>query len=235
MLLLPFIILGGSIGFASSLGLYYIIPLYPFVAIGAASLVWDAVPFVTRTIQGALASLLSSWGLRKARAGWWTSRLMAIAGSLSLFLIVVSPFLMSTLFTLAGVRRSMETGFDPVLVDANNGSQVIGYINRNTHPGDLVVASPALTWAILANAVGFQQSLASRGIATKHLPANIPAERFAFNPDYQGTRYVVIDRIWRNWAALNMPEVADMMDVVDSWPLEFSAGEIQVHHNPKIQ
>ena len=235
MFLLPLIFLGRSTGFASGLEVYYLIALFPLVAIGAAVLVWNAIPYVLRTVQGALESLLRSWGWKETRGRWWVSRLAAFVGSLSLFLIVISPLLLSTMLTVSDIRGSMVTRIDPVLVNASDGRLVIDYINHNVQPEDLVVASPAVAWAILAHSADFQQSLAAQGIATRHFPADIPADRFAFNPDYQRARYVVIDRIWRNWAALNMPEVAQMMAEVERWPMEFSAGEIQVYRNPKLQ
>ncbi len=211
MFLLPLIFLSRSTSFASGLETYYLIALFPFVAIGAAVLVWNAVPIVVHTIQGAVEALFRSWGWKEHQGRWWVSRATALVVSLALFLIVISPMLISTALIFSDLRGSLVTRIDPVLVNSDDGRAVIDQLNHIVMPGDLVVASPAIAWGIHANAADFQQSLAAHGIATRHFPGDIPAERFAFDPDYHLARYVVIDRIWRNWAALNMPEVADMI------------------------
>ncbi|RLD11534.1 MAG: hypothetical protein DRI56_00965 [Chloroflexota bacterium] len=75
-------------------------------------------------------------------------------------------------------------------------------------------------------------AIAAEGKATKHFPADIPLERFAFDPRYTQARYVVIDPVWRNWAAANMPEVEAMIADVKKWTLVFQSGEIDVYENP---
>jgi len=65
-----------------------------------------------------------------------------------------------------------------------------------------------------------------------HFPANIPRERFIIDPSLEHARYVVIDRIWRNWAALALPDVAKMITQVEGWPLVMKDGEFEVYRNP---
>jgi hypothetical protein len=236
LLFIPLVMLARTTGLASALGIYYMSPLLPLVAIGVASLVWKGTGFVARMSQRDFTDLLYAWGWsdKPFWRTWVQRRWVAIGASLFILLIIISPFMMGVFWTMRSIQGAYETPIDPVLVDVQEARQALDFINAHIQPDDLVIASPALAWGINANAADFQQSLASQGIATQHFPADIPADRFAFDPDYRRARYVVIDRIWRNWAALNMPEVADIMAVVEGWPLEFSAGEIQVYRNPNI-
>jgi hypothetical protein len=43
---------------------------------------------------------------------------------------------------------------------------------------------------------------------------------------------VVVDNLWRNWAAVNIPAAAEMLRQVQAWPLVLKAGEIEVYRNP---
>ena len=107
--------------------------------------------------------------------------------------------------------------------------------NTATRPDDLVIASPALAWALDARVADFQQALIAEGVDTIHLPGNLPSDRFAYDTRYSQARFVVIDRIWRNWAAQNMVEVAEMMSEVETWELAFKAGELEVYENLRIK
>jgi len=235
LLFLPLISLGRTTGYGAGLGTYYIIALLPFFAIGMGGLIWLAIPLVLNTLKSGLEKLLYDWGVMDIGGGWLQHRAIALISSLGVFLIVISPFLLTTAMYFMNAEKSYSSSADPILINSHDARLILDFINQQIQPDDLVIASPALAWGINANAADFQQSLASQGIATKHFPADIPADRFAFNPDYQRARYVVIDKIWRNWAALNMPEVAEMMAEVERWPMEYSAGEIQVYRNPKLQ
>jgi hypothetical protein len=43
---------------------------------------------------------------------------------------------------------------------------------------------------------------------------------------------VVVDNLWRNWAVVHMPAVAEMVRAVEAWPLGFKAGLLEVYANP---
>ena len=232
MFLFPLISLGRTTGFATGLEDYYLIALFPMIAIGVALLVWVGFPYVLRTFQDGLRTLFSRWGWRPD--GWLSARLVALAGSLGLFLLVISPFFISPALTLRDVTQGFSPRIDPVLVSPGDAGKTSEFINQHVRKDDLVIASPAVAWAFAANAADFQQSLAAVGIATRHFPADIPADRFVFNPSLSLAKYVVVDRIWRNWGAANMPEVAAMLDEVADWPQVFSAGEFTVYQKSVI-
>lgn len=232
MFFLPLVSLGRSTGFAISWE-YYLIPIFPFIAIGTASLVWVAAPFVLQTCRAGLQSIWHAWGWSALDAGWLQTRAVALLGSLGLFFIIISPFIISLMFSLQGVQRGLNTRIDPVLVDVENARQAVSYVNKRVESEHLVIASPAIAWLLDSRAADFQHSLAADGVDTIHLPGDIPANRFEFDPRYTEASYIVIDRIWHNWALSNIPEVADMLAVVQNWPLEYRIGEFEVYHNPE--
>jgi hypothetical protein len=67
-----------------------------------------------------------------------------------------------------------------------------------------------------------------------HFPADVPADRFAFDPRYRSARFVVVDNLWRNWGAVHIPGVLRMLREVETWPLAFEAGAVQVYRNPAM-
>ena len=75
-------------------------------------------------------------------------------------------------------------------------------------------------------------SVAATGRETVLLPGDIPGERFAFDPRYTEARFVVVDNLWRNWAVWDVAGVPDMLRQVETWPLVFKSGEIEVYANP---
>ncbi len=232
MVFLPLVSLGRTTWYGAGLGTYYITALLPLFAIGMGSLLWLGGLRMLHIFESGLSTLMSRWGWHEDHRGWLRNRVVALISSLGLFLIVVSPLLLSTAVYFVDIGGRRSTPVDAVLVEAHDARQVLEYLNTRLQPDDLVIASPAIAWGVEARTADFQQTLAAQGIATQHFPADIPANRFAYDPRYQSARYVVVDRIWRNWAALNMPEVAAMLAEAETWPLEFSAGEVQVYRNP---
>ncbi len=213
--LLPIVILGRTTALFS-LSYYYMIPLLPFVAMGMASLIRYGVPFVVnaaRTVVG-----------RGARGEKVAAVLVAVA--------MVMPFAASTVQVIDHVNGQFTTDIDSFLISPIDARQAADYINHQTLSNDVVVASPAIAWLIDANAADFQMSIAFNGQATPHLPADLPRDRFAFDPDYHRARFVVVDNLWRNWAVPNVSGVAEMLKQVATWPLMFKSGEIAVYENP---
>jgi hypothetical protein len=72
-------------------------------------------------------------------------------------------------------------------------------------------------------------AVAADGQATPHLPANISPERFAFDPRFTTARYLIVDDLWRNWAAVHVPEVDALLAALDNQPPEFESGRVRVY------
>ncbi len=207
--LIPIVVLGRTTALFS-LSYYYLIPLLPFVALGVASLIRYGTPWVTSCFPRRYAALI-------------------VVG---MVLLISWPFVASSLALFDQVRAGFKTSIDPFLVNSTDAERVVNYLNVRTGATDLVIASPALAWALDAQVADMQMPIAYSGQATPHLPADVPADRWAFKPDDHRARYVVVDNLWRNWAAPNVPGVVEMLTEVEKWPLVFKAGEIEVYQNP---
>ncbi len=210
--LLPLIQLGRTAALYS-LSFYYLIPFLPFVALGVAALAHHGAEFGV----GALAPVLRV----EARTPNWR---MLIIGAL-----VAAPFVASVKDTLDQVEQGFVTAIDPFLIDPADARAAARFINHSVAEEEVVIASPAMAWLIHARAADFQMAVAADGHAAVHLPASLPVDRFAFDPRLSRARFVVVDNLWRNWAAVHVPAVAEMIHEVETWPLVFQAGEIEVY------
>jgi hypothetical protein len=228
MFLFPLVALGRTVALFS-LSTYYTIPLLPFVALGMASLVWYGVPHVFRLIRDSLSSVLTRWLPRHPLRLEW---LNIIAG-LSLP-IILFPLWAGLQGTLSAVREGFITPIDPFLINANDAQKTADFVNAHTNTNDVVLASPAVAWLLEAQAADFQMAIAVTGQATPHLPGNIPANRFAFDPRFDRARYVVVDNLWCHWGVIHIPGLSQMVDDLDSWEPVFMAGEIVVYQNPAL-
>ena len=215
LLLVPIGLLGRTVAL-HSLSAYYLIPLLPLIALGAASFIDHAVSFAANMIQREFTDSCR-----------WT-RLLAHGLAA---LLIVTPLVTQTLDMVNKVNTDYPTAIDPFLLNPESARQVAEFVNNHTRSGNTVIASPGMGWLFDADTADFQMTAAYSGDETSHLPANIPADRFAFNPQYQQARFAVVDNLWRNWGAVHIPAVAAMLAEVESWLLVFEAGAIQVYEN----
>jgi 4-amino-4-deoxy-L-arabinose transferase-like glycosyltransferase len=236
-LALPLLLIARSVVGLPLRAYHYLIPFLPLAAIGTAGLLLRGTSVVAETFHTGMARLLAAWKLigNGPGATWIEARLQHLSGALAVFLFVLSPFLVSALVTIGEIQTELRTPVHELLVDQDQAYEVAEYLNARTAEEDLVIASPAVAWLLEAQVADFQQALAFQGLATAHFPARIPAERFAYPTSPDRARFVVIDPIWRNWASLVMPDVAELMSEVETWPLEFVAGEVMVYANPGLR
>jgi hypothetical protein len=229
----PLIILGRSVGLAG-FGIYYLIPLFPFVALGMASLLIHGAPLVLNMTRDGLEDLFQSWRFQPVRNSgkWLQKRIFGFVGGVSIFLVLTAPFLTSTLLITYQVRDGFRNSIESVSIDPGDAREVIALVNKVSGPDDLIIASPAIAWAFQAHTTDFQLALAAEGNKTEHFPADIPRDRFAFDARFDTASFVVIDRIWRNWAILAMPELSDKIRQVESWPIIMKRGEFEIYRNP---
>jgi hypothetical protein len=223
MFLFPLAALGRSVALFS-LSAYYTIPLLPFVALGMASLVWNGVPRLLRIARESLTAVLSRWLPNRS----YPAGALTIIAGLSLLLIMF-PLWTGLMGTLKSVQGGFATPIDPFLVNTGDARKVADFVNAHTTPDDIVIASPTIAWLIDAQAADFQMAIAATGQATPHLPANIPADRFAFDPHFDRARYVVVDNLWRNWGIIHVPGLSKALDDLATHEPVFTAGEIAVY------
>ena len=230
---IPLILEGRTVALTGT-AYYYIIPLFPIAALGVGALVCYSVPFILKVIRDSLDSIFNQWRwssdwpfMRHLREG-----LSVFGASLAVFLLVIGPLLCIAWTSIGQVNKSFQTPIDWALVDPVGARLVADYLNKMTSQNDLIVTSPAIAWLFNAHVADFQMAIAIKGQQTIHFPTNIPLDRFAYDPDFQMARFVVVDRIWRNWASPMMPGVQAMLTVVESWPLEMKHDEYTVYRNP---
>ncbi len=192
-----------------SLSYYYLIPLLPFVALGVASL-----------IRYVAAWILERFGRMPRLATTTFGVLIAVILALSTFRLVDQ------------IRHGFQTDIDEFLLDPIGVRDASAFVNRQAASNDLVIASPAFAWMLRADAADMQMPIAYRGRATPHLPGNLPADRWAFDPGVDHARFVVVDNLWRNWAVPNVPGAADILQEIKAWPIVFRSGEIVIYQNP---
>jgi hypothetical protein len=207
---IPIVLLGRTTALFS-LSFYYLIPLLPFVVLGAAALIRYGV----------------SW--TAGRLGQRTSRPAAAA----LSMLVAAAMLFSAIRLVEQVRNGFNTDIDGFLLDPLAARAASAFVNQRAASDDLVIASPTLAWMLQAKAADMQMPIAYRGQATPHLPANVSRERWAFDPSVKRARYVIVDNLWRNWAVPNVPGVIDMLQEIEVWPIVFRSGEVVVYQNPE--
>ena len=236
LIFIPLFALGRT-AFLPELGYYYLIPLFPLLAVGIAGFVINGLPEVFIVLsygsEKYLTRLINSF--RKVDLRRLVKPGVFIFTSLLLFVIILSPIVITGLLDFDQVITGIESDFDSVLVDPVDAEEAVNYVNARVTTNDLVIASPALAWAMDANAADFQMALAYMGEETMHLPGDIPQDRFSYAVDFSEATYIVIDPIWRNWAVLNMDGVQRMVDEVNKWPLVLEVGEIEVFKNPGNQ
>ena len=214
----PFCLLGRTTALYS-LSFYYLIPLLPFIPLGIAALAWRAARWLMA---------------RLARLGQGAQRVSAVV-----FVLAVGGGVAGLWDqTYAQVWSGFVTPIDDFLLDPGQARAAAAYVNAHVRATDLVIASPGLAWLICGRGAAApchvadsEMAVAATGQATPHLPANLPPDRWAFDPRFAQARFVVVDNLWRNWAAVHMPQVEVLLQAAAGhWREAFVAGDITVYY-----
>lgn len=203
ILLIPLVFVGRTVPLYS-LSAYYVLPFLPLIAIGVGSFL---------------------------RTTWHYAIKQEALIRFATLILVCSPITMSSYQMIVQVRSHMITLIDDFLIDADDAYAVADFINTHSDESDLVVASAPIGCLLDTDVAEFQMSAVSGGLDAVHIPGNLPENRFAFSTDYRDARYIVIDDLWRRWGAVHIPQLAEMMEIVQGWELIFEAGSIQVYEN----
>lgn len=214
-LMLPIISIGRSVALFQ-LSAYYMIPFLPLFALGIGSLLCSGLSSILQKVSKIFPL---SWKI--------------VLDTLPSFLIGLVLIFNAFLFDWHGIRDGFVTEVDPFLIPAGDGRAIAEYINAHAQPDDIIIATPAVGWQFHAHVMDFQMSVAATDhIATPHLPADLPANRLAFDPNYVTADYAVIDNLWRNWGIYHIPGLDGIMSNIQAhWTLVFEAGEIAVYQN----
>jgi hypothetical protein len=241
-----------------SLSAYYLIPLMPLAALGTATLLQAGIHMAYRILSQWPKEIHDQ--MRYQNTIWAPLRVVdhgnvsahgldqflplptvprkigAVATTITLSLLFAAlPLFRSVTETIASVRTGYTTDIDAFLVNAQEARQVADFINSRVATEDIVIASPSVAWQFRAQTADFQMAIAiTDRVETPHLPADIPAERLAFNPDYRLARYVVVDNLWRNWGLIHIPGLSIMTaDIESTWETVFTLGQFSVYRNPR--
>ncbi len=216
---------GAIFGLAS----YFLIPLFPFVAIGMACFLARGLPYLVGMLEQDIKETLADHNLSFA----WRRRLTFALTAAILFFLVFSPFV-SMVYEGLFLDYSLFTArLGTTLADPQTARLATSFVNARTVPGDVVLCSPTIAWLLHAQAADFQMAIAATGQATQHFPAGIPPSRFRFDPRLENATYVILDPFWRGWASAQMPEVAQIVrEVEEGWVLERRFGKFEVYRYP---
>ena len=213
-LLLPLTIIGRTVALHGLSG-YYLIPVQPLIAWGLAQLLHQGWPRLRHTASEALGD-------------WQTAVSLTV-----LLAFLIAPFVITVQSLSQQVQTHFMLSIDPFLTDPAAAQQTAAFLRPQLNPDDIVIASPVVAWLLPAQTADFQLIVAANGQATPHLPADIPTDRYAFEPHYQHARFVIIDNLWRNWGLPNVPTLAAItQDIESNWPLIYQAGSMAVYANP---
>jgi 4-amino-4-deoxy-L-arabinose transferase-like glycosyltransferase len=131
---------------------------------------------------------------------------------------------------------ALVTGFairiDWALVhDRAHAREAAALVQARRAPGEVVIASPHVTWLYEHPVADFFQSIARGGEAVAFYPAAMPPSRFRFDPSPQHARFAVIDAYWELWASESRA-VAHLVAECERWPLLWQGGEYRVYRRP---
>ena len=224
--LVPLLILlrSVSIGYQS---FYYLLPYYPLIFLGLGVLfargIECVVSFTGKIFDISFLNRLTDFG---------KSYLKAFL-SVCLLLVFVFPLFGGIFMLVQQVTTHFSTEFDSLLIPLDEFHAVTEYVNRHVSSNDLVLASPAVAWAIHANSTDYQISIAVNQAGTIHFPLGIPRERLRFDTDYHKARYWIVDTIVLSWGQYVIPETQRMLkEVQANWIPVYQTSTITVYENP---
>lgn len=208
-----------------NLSAYYLIPLLPLIALGAAALIRYGVAQGAATIRTALGA----WGIPAL-----IRETVAVGGAVVVIALLVGvPLSASVMPQFTAVTSGFPTAIDAFLVNTRDARAAADYINTHTEPHDIVIVSPVVGWLFDTNVADFQMTAAATGRATPHLPAGIPASRWAFPMAYTEARFIVVDNLWYNWGVVHVPGLDAILRDVETWQRVFEAGDLRVYASPR--
>ena len=226
-LILPFLIITRTIG-VGRLGWYYLIPLFPFYAIGLGQLIFLSLKALLHFSIDALDEISNRLPFHLSQIGL---RLLHPASNLFFItLFIITPFFLSILFTHIQIKDSTyKTDLEPLLADVSEAQAVVNYLNSHSNPEDVILVSPSIGWALKANAVDYHISLAYMGLSTTFFPNNVSHNRFRFNPEYAKAKYIVIDNLWKNWGEQNLSDLIMLRRFAESFRVVFKTSNISIY------
>ena len=206
--------------------------LLPFIALGAANFILRAQRFLVTQLHCDLSELSSRvpylfrWQLLPRM-------LVGIAAGGLLFAPLIWMGLWDVYF-VSSREAPRATRLDAVLaLKPSDAVVVTDYVNQQTQPDDVVLASPTIAWRLDARVADFEQMLAFDGKETENYGAHgMPRTRFVFAPTLENATFVIVDSLWRGWAVREMPDLREYLQKIQTWPRVMQRGNFEVYRNP---
>ena len=208
--LLPLVLIARTVPLYS-LSAYYTLPFLPIVAIGLGSFFYHGLQFAWQKLSESFGRLLA----------------LGIIG-----LIFLLPLGYIGIEESEKIRGHYPTAIDAFLLNPADVLAVVDYVRANSTETETVIASAPIAALLDGHGVEFQMAVVAMGHDAIHVPHDLAPERLAYSADFRQAKYVIVDNLWRNWAAIHMPAIGEILAEVEGWEMVFEAGSIQIYENP---
>lgn len=207
---------------------YYFLPYIPFVAIGISNTIIQVSKWIFDFSDELTTTILS----QKVPARIMERLKVFLFDTIFLFTII-APAAVLIIGLHLQTTQQFQTSFDHLLINTEEFNQVTDFVNHLAEPGDLIIASPAVAWALNANTTDYQISIAVNESPTIHFPQGIPKERMRFESSIEKADYVIIDPIMRSWKSYEIPGIEEWIIKVETeWLQVMQTKTISVFRNP---
>jgi len=204
VVVLPILISGRTVALYN-LSAYYMIPFLPFFCVGIVALLYYVVSRLPLNYQ--VAS--------------------------KIFLLCIGMIMVPTYMQLIhSVNTSFTVGIEHFLIKESEAIQVRNFTIDYAKENDLIITSPTLAWMFNTHVTDFQIASLTENDSV-HFPQSIYPSRFAYDICYTTAKFAIVDNLWRDWGAVHMPNVSDMLEAIRQWDLIFETESIQVYENPQ--
>ena len=227
---LPWLMMARSLALPD-LSFYYQILTFPLIAAGIGGALRYGLPMAESKIRALIQHVLHS-----LLGNHLPTRRISVWGTAAVLILLLAPLFLQAYTSLSLSFLTLQRLEKNFFVPAADAQAATNYVNRQIKPDDLVIASPALAWAIRGHVTDFQLCQAFVHRPTPHFPANIPPKRFAYDLQCAHAKYALIDPVWRTWGAKNVPALRQITNEIQTrWHLEHQAGSIAIYRNPEYR
>jgi hypothetical protein len=207
-------------------GLHYLIPIFPYLAIGLASFMLQAFSFAYRVLYE---------GFKNANPSWqWLGRI----GILGLvFWLVFGPLLW---MLFANISQSVQgyyflfTGSnDMALVSQGDAEKVIAYLKLNAPKDSTILASADLAWALPTNRKAEVNCALSNDITQWSDRPGFFKERLLYGCGLDSANFIVLTPHSVNYAPALDARMTLLLNKIYAWDLVYQSGSLSVYRNPQ--
>ncbi len=218
-------------------GLHYLVEVFPYLAIGLGVFFTRALDTMFAQLTRLVTQIEARYSLlvrsKFVSVPWKYFRKIAVV--VPIILVLVNPVLWMFLADLAQFSYGSEflfTGNDDLsLSPEENINHIVNYLRNTVGPDDLTLASPQIAWAVPGKKADFMQAMIVEGKYPTDW-AQIVEGRLAYDCRLQSSTFVILDPLARDFAVRAVPGMAEVIKEVETWPLVFSSGRVDVYRNP---